>query len=228
MEATPGAVGDNLYSPLVRITNAGGYIYNAPVVAFDVSAEQINFPNGNPNYRLVHDKVVRIDPMAGTVTILLTPGFSFAKPVLYLSTDASAPVPAALEGAIYAPALSDIQVGHDDSAYSAIERLFLIINGPTGCDNPQRQGLYSALTDGRPPLNLLGGIPFVATDYSPLWDINVGMWTDDAIRKGYRSRMIEEFQYLAMVQGGFITGPGGNKFGSAGFIVNCPIAYRFL
>ena len=32
----PGAVGDNDYSPFVQIVNAGGVIYNAPMVAFDV------------------------------------------------------------------------------------------------------------------------------------------------------------------------------------------------
>lgn len=124
--------------------------------------------------------------------------------------------------------MEDIDVGKDDSAFSAVERLFLTINGPRGCENPQRQGIESALLDGRRPLNVLGGIPFVATDYSPLWDVNVGAWTNDAIAKGYRSRLIDEFQVLGMVQGGFITGPNGTKYGSAGFIVNCPIVFKFL
>ncbi len=56
----------------------------------------------------------------------------------------------------------------------------------------------------------------------------MGEWTQDAINKGYRSRMIDEFQYLGMVQGGFITGPGGKKFGSTGIVVNCPIVARSL
>lgn len=229
--AQPGSVGDNLYSPLVRIVNAGGHIYNAPIIAFNVTAEQITFPRGNPNYALLHDSVVRIDPKGGnggTVTLALAPGFSFGKPVLYLSMDASAALPAALEGATHAPGLEDIEVGNDDSAFSAVERLFLTLNGPRGCENPQRQGLESALIDGRRPLNVLGGIPFVATDYSPLWDVNMGEWTADAIAKGYRSRLIDEFQVLGMVDGGFITGPNGSKYGSAGFIVNCPIVFKFL
>src|SRR6266853_7031392 len=48
--AQPGAIGDKDYSPLVQIVNAGGVIYNAPIVAFNVTADQINFPNGNVNY----------------------------------------------------------------------------------------------------------------------------------------------------------------------------------
>src|SRR5258707_729532 len=40
----PGAVGDKDYSPFVQIANAGGVIYNAPIVAFGVNASDINFP----------------------------------------------------------------------------------------------------------------------------------------------------------------------------------------
>jgi hypothetical protein len=226
--ATPGSVGDADYSPLVVIANAGGHIYNAPMVAFDVDAEQLSFPNGKPDYSIVEDKVVGIDPEKMTVTLKLTQGFSFAKPVLYLSTDASDPLAATLEGATYASALKDVPVGGDDSAFSAVERIFVFINGPMGKDNPQRQGLDSAIVDGESPLNVLGGIPSVATDYSPLWDMNLGMWTNESISNGYRSRMIEEFQILGMAQKGWITGPAGGPFGSVGIVVNCPIVYRFL
>jgi hypothetical protein len=44
--ATPGAVGDANYGPLVKIVNAANVIYNAPMVAFDVNANEISFPNG--------------------------------------------------------------------------------------------------------------------------------------------------------------------------------------
>ena len=226
--ATPGSVGDADYSPLVKIVNAGGHIYNAPMIAFNVDAKQLMFPNGKPDYSIVEDKVVAIDPKNMTVTMKLTQGFSFAKPVLYLSTEANDQLAATLEGATYTPALKDIPVGRDDSAFSPIERIFVFINGPTGKDNPQRQGLDSAIMDGESPLNVLGGIPSVATDYSPLWDMNLGMWTNESINKGYRSRMIEEFQILGMAQKGWITGPAGGPFGSVGIVVNCPIAYRFL
>lgn len=226
--ATPGSMGDTDYSPLVVITNAGGHIYNAPMIAFGVDGAQLSFPDSKPDYGIVEDKVVGIDARNMTVTLKLTQGFSFAKPVLYLSTDASDPLAATLEGATYAPALRDIPVGRDDSAFSPIERIFVFINGPTGRDNPQRQGLDSAIMDGESPLNVLGGIPTVATDYSPLWDMNLGMWTNESIDNGYRSRMIEEFQILGMAEKGWITGPAGGPFGSVGIVVNCPIAYRFL
>jgi len=171
---------------------------------------------------------IAADGDGGTVTLSLTTGFSFSKPVLYLSLDANVDVAAALEAATLAPALSDIRVGGDDGAFSAVERLFAISNGPTGTENPQRQGFNSALSDRRGPLNVLGGIPTVATDYSPLWDVNIGTWSADAVAKGYTSRVIEEFQILGLVEQGWITGPGGAAFGSTGIIVNCPIVFRFL
>ena len=225
----PGSVGDNYYTPIVKIVNAGGAIYNLPVIAQNVSASRLNrFCDGDPDYKLVHDKVVSICPREGTVTLTLTPGFSFARPVLYLSTDADHEVPATMEHSTYAPALDDIFVGADDSLFSAVERIFAFTNGPTGKDNPQRQGFNSALSDGGSPLNVLGGIPTIATDYSPLWDLNAGEWTQEAIDKGYRSRVTEEFAILGLVQNGFVTGPDGSEYGSTGFVINCPIVHRFL
>jgi hypothetical protein len=227
-EVQPGSIGDNDYSPLVRVENSGGHIYNAPIVAFGVDASEINFCEGNPDYSLVHDKVVSICPSEGTVTIALTSGFSFARPVLYLSTEASVPIAAALERATLAPKLVNITTGRDDSAFSAVERIFVFANGPTGQGNPQRQGLNSALMGEGSPLNVLGGIPTIATDYSPLWDINLGVWTEEAIDNGYRSRLTEEFAILGFVEQGWITGLGGGEYGSVGMVVNCPIVFRFL
>ena len=133
--------------------------------------------------------------------------------------------------------MQDIPVGDDDSFGSAVERLFAVTNGQTNADvpsslgdinHPQRNGLNSALAGDGPPLNVLGGIPTIATDYSPLWDVNVGEWTQAAIDNGFRTRWLEEFQILGFVDRGFVTGPGGSAFGSSGNIVNCPIVHRFL
>ena len=228
-KADPGSKGDANYSPLVLIRNAGAHIYNAPIIAFDVEESKLAaFCNGTPDYSLVHDKVVHICPGEGTVTLSLTQGFSFARPVLYLSLDASVPLAAALEKATYAPKLAAVTVGNDDSAFSAVERIFVTANGPTGVGNPQRQGLNSAVMGEGSPLNVFGGIPTIATDYSPLWDANLGEWTQKAIDNGYRSRVIEEFQILGLVRDGWITAPGGGAYGSAGIIINCPIVFRFL
>jgi hypothetical protein len=176
----------------------------------------------------VHDKVVKICLRTQTVTLKLTAGFSFGRPVFYLSMDTNNPLTATLEAATYAPGLKDIQWGGDDSLFSPVERIFVFVNGQTGKDNPQRQGLDSAISDGESPLNVLGGIPTVATDYSPIWDLNPSVWTQQAVDRGYRSRMTGEFAILDLVEKGWLTGLNGKKFGSVGLVVNCPIVWRFL
>jgi hypothetical protein len=224
----PGAVGDANYSPFVNIVNAGNVIYNAPMVAFDVDAAEINFPNGNVNYSKVHDQVVAIDPVNMTVTINLINGFSFGRPVWYLSMDASSALAAAIEHNTLAPLMGKLPLGHDDSFASPIERIFIATNGPEAgaCNNPLRQGLSADLADGHRPNNVLGGIPTIALDYSPAWDAQLFTWTPDAINSGFRGQVREEFQILTFVQDGLITGPGGAPFGSSGFTINCPIVQR--
>ena len=228
ISAQPGAVGDADYSPFVQVVNAGGVIYNAPIVAFGVDAGQINFPDGSVDYSKVHDEVVAIDPINQTVTINLINGFSFGRPVWYISMDTSIPLGAAIEHNTFAPLMQQLHLGGDDSFSSPIERIFIGTNGAEsgGCNNPQRQGLSADLADGHRPNNVLGGIPTIALDYSPAWDAQLFEWTKDAIEEGFRGQVREEFQILTFVQDGLITGPGGKPFGSSGFSINCPIAQR--
>jgi hypothetical protein len=224
--AQPGAVGDRDYSPFVQIVNAGGVIYNAPIVAFGVNANDINFPNGNVDYSKVHDQVIAIDPVKMTVTINLINGFSFGKPVWYMSMDTSIPLGAAIEHNTFAPLMAALHLGGDDTFSSPIERIFISTNGAQDCANPQRQGLSADLADGFRPNNVVGGIPTNALDYSPAWDAQLFEWTQDAISKGYRGQVREEFQILTFVQDGLITGPAGAQFGSTGFSINCSIVQR--
>jgi hypothetical protein len=223
--AQPGSVGDADYSPLVLVD---GIIYDAPVVAAAVEDGFINFPNGNPNYALVHDQVIAIDPAKRTVTLSLINGYSFGKPVFYISTESSDPTVSAIEGNTFAPRLRRLEVGVDDIARSAVERIFIATNGASkgGCNNPQRQGLSAALLDGHRPNNTFGGIPTTATDYSPVWDANLYEWTEDAIEKGYRGLLTEEFRILKLARDGYITGPNGAPFGSAGPVIVCGVAAR--
>ena len=224
----PGAIGDAHYSPFVQIANAANVIYNAPIVAFGVDANQIGFPNGNVDYSKVHDEVVAIDPANMTVTIQLINGFSFGRPVWYISMDASIPLAAAIEHNTFAPLMQKLVLGRDDSFSSPVERIFIATNGPEehGCNNPLRQGLSADLADGHRPNNTLGGIPTIALDYSPAWDANLYEWTPDAISSGYRGQLREEFNILTFVLDGLLTGPAGTPFGSAGFSINCPIVQR--
>ena len=223
--ANPGSVGDADYSPLVR---ANGIVYDAPVIAAAVDDSQINFANGEPDYGLVHDQVISIDPANRTVTLSLINGYSFGKPVFYISTESSDPTVSAIEGNTFAPRLRKIETGVDDIKRSAVERIFIATNGATegGCQNPQRQGLGAALLDGHRPNNTFGGIPTTATDYSPVWDANVYEWTADAISKGYRGLLTEEFRILKMARDGYITGPNGAPYGSFGPVIVCGVAAR--
>jgi hypothetical protein len=109
-----------------------------------------------------------------------------------------------------------------------VERIFIATNGASegGCQNPQRQGLGAALLDGHRPNNTFGGIPTTATDYSPVWDANVYEWTEEAIEKGYRGLLTEEFRILKLARDGYITGPGGAPYGSFGPVIVCGVAAR--
>ena len=224
-----GSVGDASYSPLVHVkTAAKDVIFNAPMLAFNVGEEKLNeFCNGNPDNKLLHDKVVAICPRDGTVTLALTIGFTFSKPILYLSTEANDPLVATLEGATYAKALEDLPFALEDaSPGESAERIYVFANGPTGLDNPQRQGLDSAVSDGRGPLNVLGGIPTINLDYSPMWRVFPAKWTSAAIQRGYRSRMTDAIHIEDMASKGFIKSIDDGTLRAVGFIVNCPVVYR--
>ena len=70
-------------------------------------------------------------------------GFRPALPALTLGLAANSAIPAAREGVRLGAGLRDIKVGSDDSAFSAVERLFTIVNGPVNVEpnvtHPQRR-----------------------------------------------------------------------------------------
>mgnify|MGYP005847385645 CR=1 FL=1 len=225
----PGSIGDAAYSPVVKVLNAGkDVVFNAPMLAFDVSAEQLNaYCDGNADHSVVHDKVVAICPRDRTVTLAMTLGFTFGKPILYLSTEANHPLVATLEQATHAVAMEDLPFAEEDATPGeAAERIYVFANGPTGLDNPHRQGVNSALSDGRGPLNVLGGIPTINLDYSPLWRLFPAKWTNDAIQRGYRARLTDAIHIEDMAAKGFITSLDDGPLRAVGFIVNCPVVYR--
>lgn len=63
-----------------------------------------------------------------------------------------------------------------------------------------------------------------ANAYSPLWDAQVGEWTQKAIDEGLNVRMTDENRILNLVaeRPDLLTGPGGSPYASVGFVINCP------
>ena len=252
VKAMPGAVGDALYSPFVRIAGSD-VVYNAPIVAegdgpFDVST-----------HTNTGDRVLAIHPAAkvgpgqfseASVDILFVRGFDAGQPIIYISTESSDPVASVLERATFVPALQGLSfLGGDDFLGSARERIFPFVNGRTGTST-QRQGirhlivdghaaedasltntsLLAALREGGDLLNTLGDFPSQADPrhanaYSPIWDAQFGQWTPKAIRLGLDKRQMDENQILnlAAAHPDLLTGAGGSAYGATGFIINCPI-----
>lgn len=184
------------------------------------------FCDGKPDHAIVHDRVAAICPTTRTVTLTLAAGFSGGRSFLYTSTEANEHLPAALEAATYTPRLGDIKVGPDASVFSPLERIYAMVNGPTGMSNPMRQGMFSALSDGGAPLNVMGSVPTTPTRYSPLWDLNAAVWSDAAVKAGKRTRQTDETAILGLAKAGLLTAPGGAPLKSSGFVVNCPVVFR--
>jgi len=201
LEVAPGAVADAFYSPLVLLPD--GSVINAPHVANDTGRA---------------DKVVRLDTAKRKVDFALTDGFARDDAVLYISTDASDPVAAALENVTFVERLGRAPRAGNDGSDSARAALAAFVNGPTGVSNPQRQGLNSALLGEGDPLNLLAWTPNQGR-YSPLWDVHLAAWAD--ARDARRVEAFDDVEDLA--EDGEITAPDGSRFGASGFIVNCPV-----
>ena len=148
----PGSVGDADYSPLVEFDNAKSAVFNMPMVAFDVSAEELDaMCDGAVDHAKVHDKVTAICPRDGTVTLQMTLGYTFGKPIFYLSTEANDPLIATLETATYAPALSDLPFALEDAAPGEFaERIYVVANGPDRARQPVPSGRQQRAVGRRP------------------------------------------------------------------------------
>ncbi|MFC4947501.1 hypothetical protein [Pseudonocardia sp. GCM10023141] len=211
----PGAIGDSAYSPLT--STGDGVVVNMP---------QISNLSGR------NDSVVSIDDLHNTVTLTLFGGFYDHHPILYIRTEASDPLLAAIESSTYAPNLAAAPgIASDDPATSAREAIVPIVNGPTGVTNPQRQGLDSALAGEGAPLNIIQEEPGGASSqfYGPVWDVTAGVWTDPAIAAGARTQLRSDAAVEQQAQAGnltsFGTGPRNPKLdlNATGFISLCPV-----
>ncbi len=163
------ATGQNSYSPFIQIpTPEGPVVLNAP---------HIENSTGRAG------KVLR--RTSTTVDYELTAGAYEGRTIHYVSFDSSIPILAALENITFAPAVNRVPGTPTNNTVAGTGKsgLIAITNGPRGLDNPQRQGIESAIFDGAStPLNIIQFTPDDVepgtgqTLYSPFWDIHLGTW----------------------------------------------------
>ena len=213
----PGAVGDKNYSPL--ITRNGRGVRNASQVA---------------NASGLHDAVVAINRRQRTVTLDTLDGFYEDERVQYLHQEGSVRLIAALEGSTYAPNLNAApRAGVTEPRSSARSAIIPIVNGPRGVNNPQRQGLQSALLGQVDPRNITQTEPG-DQDYSPIWDVTPAKWTAAAIRSGARHLLTDHEDVADLFEDGLLVsaGAGPRNQSLEGLralpgISNCPLILEF-
>ncbi len=254
----PGAVAGPGYSPFIRIEGSPT-VYSAPIVATgDGPFDVVHHTNTGDRVLGVHIAGPSAPGQYAEswVDLLFVKGFDAGQPIVYISTDAGQPLTAVLERSTYVPALDNAPYhGGDDFLGSARERLFGFVNGQTGADNKESQGfvhliedghasedasagntaLIDALRNGGDLLNEFGDFPTEkyprhAEAYSPLWDAQLWLWTDKAVKQGLNTRQIDEVQVfnLAATRPDLLTGidPATGQpapYGSVGVDINCAV-----
>jgi len=254
----PGAVAGPGYSPFIRIEGSPT-VYSAPIVATgDGPFDVVHHTNTGDRVLGIHIAGASAPGQFAEswVDLLFVKGFDAGEPIVYLSTDAAQPLSAVLERSTYVPALDNAAYhGGDDFLGSARERPFGFVNGQTGAGNKESQGfvhlvedghasedasagntaLIDALRNGGDLLNVFGDFPTEkdprhAEAYSPLWDAQLGLWTDKAVQQGLNTRQIDEVQVfnLAATRPDLLTGidPATGQpapYGSVGVDINCAV-----
>jgi hypothetical protein len=254
----PGAVAGPGYSPFIRIEGSST-VYSAPIVATgDGPFDVVHHTNTGDRVLGIHIAGPSAPGQYAEswVDLLFVKGFDAGQPIVYISTDAGQPLTSVLERSTYVPALDKVAYnGGDDFLGSARERLFGFINGQTGTDNKESQGfvnlvkdghasedasagntaLIDALRNGGDLLNVFGDFPTEkdprhAQAYSPLWDAQLGLWTDKAVQQGLNTRQIDEVQVfnLAATRPDLLTGvdPATGQpaaYGASGVDINCAV-----
>jgi hypothetical protein len=254
----PGAIAGPGYSPFIRIAGSPT-VYSAPIVATGAGPFDV-VHHTNTGDRVLGIHIAPASPpgqyLESYVDLLFVKGFDAGQPIVYISTDAGQPLTAVLERSTYVPALDKAAYnGGDDFLGSARERLFGFVNGETGADDANAQGfvhlvkdghasedasadntpLIDALRNGGDLLNVFGDFPTEADArhaqaYSPLWDAQLGLWTDKAVQEGLNKRQIDEVQVfnLAATRSDLLTGidPATGQpapYGSVGVDINCAV-----
>ncbi|MGG6240647.1 DUF7482 domain-containing protein [Nodosilinea sp. AN01ver1] len=223
--ANPGAIADAQYSSMAVLPSS--VVLNAQIVH---------------NASGSHDRLEAIDLEKRTVTLSILDGFQGGRQYFYhLVTDVSAAVPSVLEKGVFAPKLADIPAYGKSlpSDPSALLGFSPVLNGISDTRTGQHQGFVASLANnGIAPINIFpygpdNDNPAADSNYSPLWDAHVSMWTEAAIADN-KVRRITSFEDLqGLIEAGMVTsaaispeGPGNDwLYGlrPTQAIINCPV-----
>ncbi len=242
LTAIPGSVAGPGYSDLARVQGSN-VVYNAPVIAtgdgpFDVSETHTN----------TLDRVIAIDIVKMTVDLQFIRAFSHGKEIFYFTFGSTGALSATLERGTFVPAMATLPFANDDqNPKGARSAIFTFANGKRGKNDPNAQGLMHVILDNpsgnlslqNPSLleslrtlgdahNVLGSFPTLSDKhqrelYSPLWDLNIAVWSDDAVARGVNFAQTDANTIRQLAAHNLVTNAGGAKLGSSNFMVNCPV-----
>jgi hypothetical protein len=230
LQFAAGAAADAKYSPVIQIvaredvnsatiTRSSGIVLNAPQVANETGRS---------------GSVVSIDYERKTVTLNMLGGWVDGQFTLYLHTDASSELVAALESSTYAPNLNAAPGIANDEPPSSRAAIIPVVNGIRGDTDPMRQGLESSLLGQGDPFNVAQEQPSDPVHYTPIWDVSPVQWTDAAIAAGLRVQLHSQDAVRTQALAGNIVSalPGTADAGlgginASGSISNCPIMVVF-
>jgi hypothetical protein len=242
LEALPGSVAGPGYSDLVRVKGSN-IVYNAPIVAsgdgpFDVSEAHTN----------TLDRVMAIDIVNMTVDLQFIRAFSHGKDIFYFTFGSTGALSATLERGTFVPVMAGLPFANDDqNPKGARSSIFTFTNGKRGKNDPDAQGLMHVILDNPPgnlslenpalleslrmlgdAHNVLGSFPTLSDKrlrelYTPLWDLNIGVWNDDVVARGENFAQTDANTIRQLAARNFITNPGGAMLSSANVVVNCPV-----
>ncbi len=205
----PGSVAKGQYSPLIELPN--GIVLNASQVA---------------NQTGVHDRVIELDTVKHQVSLFFSQGFFEGSKVWFTCFEASAAIPATLEFATLTPKLNLApRLGASD-ATSSRNGIAIFVNGQSGLENPNRQGLLSFLYGEGDPQHVFEFIPDnknPASKYSPLMDAHVSVWSSQALKDQTNTLQTSFSSLPSLAAQHAITASDGTNWRATGFVQNCPI-----
>jgi len=238
----PGADAGPKYSDLVRVQGSD-IVYNAPIVAvgpgpFDVT-EHTN----------THDRLLGIDTARMTADLLFVRAFSHGKDILYHSFSASNPLAAPIERGTFISALGLVPTASTRTLQAgARSSIFAFVNGRTGPASPPAQGLNHVILDGGGQKDAslrnadvlealrIGGDahnvldssptlrdPALARLYTPLWDLQLVKWSDEAIVQGLNVAQTDANTIRQLAARGLVHADDNLPLVAVDIIVNCPL-----